>query len=898
MFKKLAKKIFGSSNDRTIQKIRPIVDKINALEESIRILDPDSLKNKTHEFKARIQKGETLEDLLPEAYAVLREAAVRAFSQRAYDVQLIGGIVLNGRNIAEMRTGEGKTLTAAFPSYLNSLSGKGVHVITVNDYLAKRDSEKMQKLFSLLDVSVGCNISGMLKHEKDDAYNCDITYGTANEFGFDYLRDNMALSLSGRTQRELNFVIIDEADSVLIDEARTPLIISDANKESIEYYTLISQIPKLLEEGKEVKTLTESYEEGDYYIDYKNNSVTLTESGYEKAEKELIRLGLITDNSSLYDFNNNLLLSVLIATIKAHTLFHKDKQYLISDEGEIKIIDEHTGRVMDGRRWNDGIHQAVEAKEGVEIKAETDTLATITLQNYFRLYKKMSGMTGTADTEAFELNETYGLNTVVIPTNKPILRKDANDKLYRTFKEKVDAVIQEVKRVHHTGQPILLGTSSVENNEIFYQAIKDAGLKANILNAKNHLLEAEIISQAGKKGAITVATNMAGRGTDIILGGNIEGDIDAILNNEVLSNEIKAQKIELLEKNWEIDHAEILSLGGLHVIGTERHESRRIDNQLRGRAGRQGDPGSSIFFASFEDDLLRPYFDKMKNAFKFLNIQEGEAFENKLLTKQVASAQEKVEKMHYDMRKNLQDFDTTVSLQRKHIYEFRDEILKKNIDDPKEKEEFNQYTNEIIQQSIERKLEYYLPKNAILETWDIIGLIQDIEKNYDIALPITPPKQISFENDVETMIIQVDKTAQTEQPFDKIIYGDIFDPEQIHEKLSNFMKEILNIKLLSVDEEHLAYFKKTALLQIIDRVWREHLTELEHLKKGIHLRGYAQKDPKQEYKKEAFKLFQLIPDLIQDDYTQLLMTIKIETADNLNQRSQEFNKQLEDVASE
>lgn len=896
MFKMLAKKIFGTSNDRELKRVKPIVEKINSLESKMKELSPEQLKEKTNEFRERIKNGSTLESILPEAYAVLREAAFRSFGQRAYDVQLIGGIVLNSGNVAEMRTGEGKTLTAAFPSYLNAISGHGVHVITVNDYLAQRDADKMRKLFSLLDITVGCNISGMIKSEKDAAYACDITYGTANEFGFDYLRDNMALDVTYKAQRELNFALIDEVDSVLIDEARTPLIISDADQDSTDLYIGMVDLPKILEEGKEVKSIIENREEGDYYIDLKTNNVYLTERGYERSEEELIRLGILKENDSLYSNHNIPILSVLISTIKANTIFHKNKQYIVSEEGEVKIIDEHTGRIMEGRRWNDGIHQAIEAKERVKIKAETITLATITLQYYFKLYNKLAGMTGTADTEAMEFNSTYHLDTIVIPTNKPIKRTDEHDKVFISFQGKLEAVINEVKRANDLGQPILLGTSSIENNDVFYNALKEAGLNANILNAKNHLLEADIIAQAGKKGAITVATNMAGRGTDIILGGNIESNLEEIKNNEILSEESKLEKITSLQNQWSIDHEEVIKLGGLHVIGTERNESRRIDNQLRGRAGRQGDPGSSVFFASFDDDLLKPYSENAKKRFKAFNISEKEVLQGRILTKLVEGAQEKVEKIHFEMRKNLMEFDETISIQREYIYDFRNDILNKNPDVSEDQKELNYYAEEIIKSSIMRKLEHYIPTSSILELWDLKGLVEDIEESYDIALPITLPATVSLEGDENISINETLSENEKKSAFDDIIYGAIFEPEKIHSKIYHFISETLKIKLMAVDSDHLVYFKKTSLLQTIDKIWREHLTELDHLKKGIHLRGYAQKDPKQEYKREAFKLFQLIRPMIEDEFTNLLMKIQIQARSEMSDFSQEFNNQLDNVA--
>lgn len=897
MLSKISKKIFGSSNERSIKKINLTVENINSYEKLVQDLNDEDLKNKTNYFRDLLEnKQKSLDEILPEAFAVVKEAAFRAFNQKAYNVQLIGGVVLHQGNVAEMRTGEGKSLTAIFPSYLNAIQGLGVHVITVNDYLAKRDADKMRILFDKLDLTVGCNISGLSKEEKDHAYSCDITYGTANEFGFDYLRDNMALSLEGKTQRGLNFALIDEVDSVLIDEARTPLIISDSNQESVDIYMSVSDIPNLLTEGKEVKNILEHKEEGDYYIDLKTNNVFFTEEGYRKVESELVKKNLLNENESLYDIKNTMLLSIIIATIKAHTLFFINKHYIVSEDKKIKIIDEHTGRIMEGRRWNDGLHQAIEAKENVEINPESITLATITLQNYFKLYSKLAGMTGTADTEAFEFNETYNLNTIVIPTNKPIQRIDKDDKIFLSFNGKATAVLKEVKEVHKKGQPILLGTNSIEKNEMIYEMLRVEGLPVNILNAKNHHREAEIIAQAGKKGAITVATNMAGRGTDIILGGNIENDIFSIENSDVFSSETKKSKIEELKEQWIKDHAEVVSLGGLHVIGTERNESRRIDNQLRGRAGRQGDPGSSIFFTSFEDDLLKPYAERIKRPFQLLNVSEYDVLEGKMLNKQVSGAQEKVEKMHYEMRKNLMDFDATISLQREAIYDFRNSILEKDIYIKENRDYFIQYFSEIVKNSITRKLNHYIPKNSIFEMWDINGLLLDINETYNILLPITPVSEQEKYNEEDLYEVNRKPDIQeNKQAFDDLIYSDIFEPEKIHQSIIFYLEEILKIKFIAVDEDHSLQFRKVGLLQIIDRVWREHLTELDYLKKGIHLRGYAQKDPKQEFKQEAFKMFKEILPMIEEDFTELVMRLEIQAYSDMKEENKLLNSQISEL---
>ena len=738
-----------------------------------------------------------------------------------------------------MRTGEGKTLTATFPAYLNALTGKGVHIITVNDYLAKRDAEKMGKLFSYLGLTTECNINGLTHEEKKQAYLADITYGTNNEFGFDYLRNNMVYDVSDKVQRELNYAIIDEVDSILIDEARTPLIISGQDTQASNIYSLINSIPLSLEKGVRKGQDKDFIESGDYVVDLKTKQVHLTEQGHEKSEKMMVELGLISEEDSLYSTENLSLLLHLQAALKAHTLFHLNQHYIIQDN-EIKIVDEHTGRIMNGRRWSEGLHQAIEAKEGVDIQPENITQATITLQNYFRMYNKLSGMTGTADTEAFEFNDIYGLETIVVPTNKPIKRNDLLDQVFMTTEGKIKAIIDDVKYNHELGRPILIGTSSIENNELLSNALTNAGLKHEVLNAKQHERESYIISQAGKSGSITIATNMAGRGTDIILGGNIENEILKIKEDETLSDETKKELISDIKSQWVKDNNLVLSLGGLHVIGTERHESRRIDNQLRGRSGRQGDPGSSIFYVSFEDPLLKIFAgSKAIDALKRLRINTDEAIQHPFVSKNLASAQKRVESHHYDIRKQLLDYDGVSNQQRSAIYKQRNEILHA------ESEYIEELAKEMLQDSLDNTLDYYIPLNSYEEQWDIAGLKQVLINEYDSDIP-----------------------------FEDFISQHNYTTLDIRNKVKEIVLFVYKNKETWLKPEILRDLEKKIILECIDQGWREQITGLDYLRNGIHLRGYAQKDPKQEYKIEAFKMFENLLISIKKEVSRYLMSIQ------------------------
>lgn len=831
--------ILGNRNDRILKKYKKIVQKININEKQLVILSDEQIKLKTLEFKERIKKGEALDDILPEAFALVKIGINRIWNMIPYDVQLLGGIILHNGKIAEMRTGEGKTLTATFPAYLNALTGKGVHIITVNDYLAKRDAEKMGKLFSYLGLTTECNINGLSHEEKKKAYQADITYGTNNEFGFDYLRNNMVYDVSDKVQRELNYAIIDEVDSILIDEARTPLIISGQDSQASDIYSKINAIPLSLEKGIRKGQDKDFIESGDYIVDLKTKQVHLTEQGHEKAEKMMITLGLISEDDSLYSTENLSLLLHLQAALKAHTLFHLNQHYIIQD-GEIKIVDEHTGRIMNGRRWSEGLHQAIEAKEGVKIQPENITQATITLQNYFRMYNKLSGMTGTADTEAFEFNDIYKLETVVVPTNKPIKRIDMLDQVFMTTQGKLNAIIEDVKYNHNLGRPILIGTSSIENNELLSKALTEADLKHEVLNAKQHERESYIISQAGKSGSITIATNMAGRGTDIILGGNIENDILKIKEDETLSAETKKELISDIKSQWEKDNNLVLSLGGLHVIGTERHESRRIDNQLRGRSGRQGDPGSSIFYVSFEDPLLKIFAgSKAVDALKRLRVNMDEAIQHPFVSKNLASAQRRVESHHYDIRKQLLDYDGVSNQQRSAIYKQRNEILHAKV------EYIEQLAKEMIEDALDNTLDYYMPVNSLEEQWDIINLKQTLINDYDVDIP-----------------------------FDDLISQNSYTTNDIRNKVKEIILFVYKNKETWIQPEILRDLERKIILECIDQGWREQITGLDYLRHGIHLRGYAQKDPKQEYKIEAFKMFENLLLSIKKEVSKYLMSIQ------------------------
>ncbi|MBK0396190.1 preprotein translocase subunit SecA [Kingella bonacorsii] len=840
MLTKIAKKIFGSRNDRLLKHYRKIVAKINSLEAETKALSDEQLQAKTAEFKHRLANGETLDDILPEAFAVCREASVRVLGMRHFDVQLIGGMVLHDGKIAEMRTGEGKTLVGTLPVYLNALSGKGAHVVTVNDYLAERDAGIMRPLYNFLGLSVGVILSNMDSFHRQQAYGSDITYGTNNEFGFDYLRDNMVDDIYNKVQRELNFAVVDEVDSILIDEARTPLIISGQANDNVELYQIMNQVPAHLTPQEK-----EDSPEGDYWVDEKNMQVVLSEQGHEHAEQILTQLGLLQENESLYASNNIMLMHHLMAALRAHTLFHLDQHYVVkpNEEGqpEIVIVDEHTGRLMDGRRWSDGLHQAVEAKEGVEVQRENQTLASITFQNYFRLYTKLSGMTGTADTEAYEFQSIYGLETVIIPTNKPIQRKDFNDQIFRTAEEKYEAVVKDIKDCYERGQPVLVGTTTIENSELVSHLLKREGLPHNVLNAKEHEREALIVAQAGKPKMITVATNMAGRGTDIVLGGNVQHQADAIRADESLTDEQKQAQIKALEDSWEAEHQAVVDAGGLHIIGTERHESRRIDNQLRGRAGRQGDPGSSRFYLSFEDPLLRLFaLDRAAAILNRLAPEPGVAIEANILTRQIENAQRKVEGRNFDMRKQVLEYDDVANDQRRVLYHQRNEILG------------NKDISEMLQEwratVIGGIVDMYMPADSMEEQWDIPAMMAKLAGEFNVHVDVSG-------------WLKADNTLEN---------------EEVKERVLAQVDAEYQAKKDLVGDEVFSNFERSVVLQVVDTQWREHLAAMDYLRQGIGLRGYAQKDPKQEYKREAFAMFESLWHNIQYNTTSILVSAQIQ----------------------
>ena len=847
MLTQLAKKVFGSRNDRLLKQYRKTVEKINALEAEMQALDDAALQAKTAEFKQRIADGADLDSLLPEAFAVCREASKRVLGMRHFDVQLIGGMVLHYGKIAEMRTGEGKTLVATLPVYLNALSGDGVHVVNVNDYLAQRDAATMEPLYNFLGLQVGVIISDLEPFHRQNAYAADITYGTNNEFGFDYLRDNMVTDQYDKVQRELNFAVVDEVDSILIDEARTPLIISGQADDNVQLYQIMNQVPPQLfrqesEEG-----------EGDYWVDEKNHNVILSEAGHEHAEEILTKMGLLQEGDSLYSVSNISLMHHLMASLRAHTLFHKDQHYVIQD-GEIVIVDEFTGRLMSGRRWSDGLHQAVEAKEGVEIKRENQTLASITFQNYFRLYKKLSGMTGTADTEAFEFQSIYNLETVIIPTNRPIQRKDFNDQIFRSAEEKYEAVVKDIAECYKRGQPVLVGTTSIENSELVSHLLNQQGIPHNVLNAKEHQREALIVAQAGKVGAITVATNMAGRGTDIVLGGNVKHQADAIRADENLSEEEKAARIAELENGWQEEHDKVMEAGGLHIIGTERHESRRIDNQLRGRAGRQGDPGSSRFYLSFEDPLLRLFaLDRAAAILNRLAPERGVAIEAGMLTRQIEGAQRKVEGRNFDMRKQVLEYDDVANDQRKVIYFQRNDILSNpNI---------SNLAKEFRRETIYSLVDNYMPADSMEEQWDLPALEAQLASDFRLNVDIQG--WLKEDNTLDNQDIKERLLAQVEQEYAE--------------------------KTELVGDINMQGFERNVMLQVIDTQWREHLSAMDYLRQGIHLRGYAQKNPKQEYKREAFEMFQNLWSNIKHQIASLLISVQIQMNENVVEESEPGN---------
>lgn len=845
MFDELLTKIFGSRNERLIKQYRRQVAAINKLEPAMEALSDAELQAKTQEFRDRIAKGATTDELLTEAFAVVREASKRVLGMRHFDVQLIGGMVLNDGKIAEMRTGEGKTLTATLAVYLNALAGKGVHVVTVNDYLASRDADWMGRLYHWLGLSVGKILSQQDTAVKKEAYAADITYGTNNEFGFDYLRDNMEYDVSARRQRGLYFAIVDEVDSILIDEARTPLIISGPADDNTDLYLRINEIPPLLTRQQEEKG------EGDYWVDEKAHQVYISESGHVKLEKILAERGLVGPGESLYSPKNIILMHHLMASLKAHTLFKRDQQYVVQD-GEIVIVDEFTGRLMPGRRWSEGIHQAVEAKEGVRIQHENQTMASITFQNYFRMYEKLSGMTGTADTEAYEFQDIYGLETVVIPTHRKMIRIDEQDKVYRTVPEKYQAIVEDVKACHAKGQPVLLGTTSIENSELLSQLLTKEGIEHNVLNAKQHEREAQIVLDAGRPGMVTIATNMAGRGTDIVLGGGINKAVDAIEADETLSAEEKAQRIAEVKSQWQKLHDEVVAAGGLRIIGSERHESRRIDNQLRGRAGRQGDPGSSCFYLSMEDQLLRIFGgDRMRAIADRLKLEPGVAIESKMLTRMIESAQRKVEGRNYDIRKQLLEFDDVQNDQRHEIYGLRNEIL--------EATDCSELIKNLREGYFTDLFRSFVPADTVEEQWDLDTLNDKLKSGFGI--------EIDFKKMLDA------DTATTD--------------EDLLKALIDRANEIYEAKETLVGHDAFAAFSRSVLLQVIDQLWRQHIAALDALRQGIYLRGYAQKQPKQEYKREAFTMFEQLLDSIRETTTTVLMRVEIKQPEEAQAAAQD-----------
>ena len=850
MFSSILRKVFGSRNDRLLKKLRKNVDAINALEAEFEKLSDEALKAKTDEFKARIEKGETLDDILVEAFATVREASKRVYGMRHFDVQMLGGQVLHQGKISEMRTGEGKTLTATLPTYLNALSGKGVHVVTVNDYLARRDAEWSNQLFTYLGMRVGCNVPGMSPQQKREAYQADVTYGTNNEFGFDYLRDNMAFSPQDRVQRPLNYAVVDEVDSILIDEARTPLIISGQAEDSSELYRRINTIiPKLVQQEKEDEEGQEG--DGDYTIDLKAKQIHLTERGQIHVEEILQQEGMLPEGESLFAAGNISLLHHINAALRAHKLFAKDVDYIVKDD-QIVIVDEHTGRTMEGRRWSEGLHQAVEAKEGVRIQNENQTLASITFQNYFRLYNKLAGMTGTADTEAFEFNHIYGLETVVIPTNRPMQRKDMADLIYLTAEEKYEAIVEDIKECVKRGQPTLVGTVSIENSELISRILKKSKIPHKVLNAKFHEHEADIVAQAGKPGAVTIATNMAGRGTDIVLGGNWQAEVEKI------ENPTEAQ-IEKIKAEWKERHDAVLASGGLHIIGTERHESRRIDNQLRGRSGRQGDPGSSRFYLSLDDALMRIFAsEKMGNMMKRLGMERGEAIEHPWVTRAIENAQRKVEGRNFDIRKQLLEYDDVANDQRKVIYEQRNELLDEG--------DISETIAAIREDVISSVVDEYIPPQSLEEMWDVSGLEERMRADFAVDLPI----KTWLEND--------DKLYE----------------EKLRERILGEVVDAYKQKEAVVGEQVLRQFEKAVMLQNLDSHWKEHLAAMDHLRQGIHLRGYAQKNPKQEYKRESFALFSQMLEALKAEVITILARVKVQAEEDV-QKVEEQRRQADDV---
>ncbi|NDB44139.1 MAG: preprotein translocase subunit SecA [Betaproteobacteria bacterium] len=854
--------IFGSRNDRLIKQYRKTVALINGLEAQFEALSDEQLRAQTDAFRARVAQGETLDAILPEAFAVVREGSKRVMKMRHFDVQMIGGIALHKGKISEMRTGEGKTLTATLAVYLNALANKGVHVVTVNDYLASRDAQWMGKLYNFLGMSVGINLPQLSREEKQAAYNADITYGTNNEFGFDYLRDNMVYEAKDRVQRGLNYAIVDEVDSILIDEARTPLIISGQADDHTAQYVAMNQVVPLLtrQEGEaDPRTGEGIIKPGDFTVDEKSHQVFLTEQGHENAERILASAGLIPEGASLYDPANIALMHHLTAALRANHIYHRDQHYVVQD-GEIVIVDEFTGRLMTGRRWSDGLHQAVEAKEGVAIQAENQTMASITFQNYFRLYGKLGGMTGTADTEAYEFQEIYGLETVVIPPNRVSRREDQLDRVYKSAPEKYNAAIADIRECFERGQPVLVGTTSIENSELISEMLTKAKLPHQVLNAKQHAREADIVAQAGRPGMITIATNMAGRGTDIVLGGNIEKVIQEVEADEGLNAQARQEKIEALRAEWLTVHEQVKSLGGLRIIATERHESRRIDNQLRGRSGRQGDPGSSRFYLSLDDPLMRIFAgDRVRAIMDRLKMPEGEAIEAGMVTRSIESAQRKVEARNFDMRKQLLEYDDVSNDQRKVIYQQRNDIL--------DATEMDAQITALREGSFTDLVRQYVPEETVEEQWDLAGLERVLKDDWQIELPLR-----------ETVAAA---TAITD--------------DEILQMVLTAANNAFKVKLDAVGVENFVPFERVVLLQSIDTHWREHLSALDYLRQGIHLRGYAQKQPKQEYKREAFELFGQLLDSVKNEVTRVLMNVRIESSQQIEEAAQVLEERAENI---
>ena len=847
----LLKKLIGTRNDRLLKQYRRQVAQINALEPTMQALSEDELRASTQKLKNRLASGETLDDLLPEAFAVVREAGKRVFGMRHFDVQLIGGMVLHQGKIAEMRTGEGKTLMATLPVYLNALTGRGVHVVTVNDYLARRDAQWMGRLYNYLGLSVGVVVPQQENDEKIRAYAADITYGTNNEFGFDYLRDNMEYRVEDRRQRTLVFAIVDEVDSILIDEARTPLIISGQAEDHTEVYLRMNAVPALLSRMASEPKPTEPEPEGDYWVDETNQQVYISEAGHEKAETILGNLQLLPQGQSLYEPRNISLMHHLMASLRAHSLFHRDQHYVVQD-GEVVIVDEFTGRLMTGRRWSDGLHQAVEAKEGVKIQFENQTLASITFQNFFRMYEKLAGMTGTADTEAYEFQEIYSLETVIIPTNRSMVRVDQNDQIYKTATEKYNAIIVDIKDCKERGQPVLVGTTSIENSELLSGLLKKAGVAHEVLNAKQHAREAEIVAQAGKPGNITIATNMAGRGTDIVLGGSIERQIEHIRADASLSEEEKAAQIATIRADWQPLNDRVKAAGGLRIVGTERHESRRIDNQLRGRAGRQGDPGSSRFYLSLEDPLMRIFAgDRVRAIMDRLKLPEGEPIEAGMVSRSIETAQRKVEGRNFDIRKQLLEYDDVANDQRKVLYAQRNDVL--------ESASITDTVDNLLVGCFSEIVNRYVPAGSVEEQWDLAGLQMALESDWQVQVPLVN-------------MLAESKTMSDEDVLDSVL---------------EYARQAYQHKADLVGAESWSHFERSIMLQVIDSQWREHLSSLDHLRQGIHLRGYAQKNPKQEYKREAFELFSDMLDRVRDEVMKILMTVRVQSQEEITEAEQQ-----------